>query len=74
MPEPKRVRDDITGHEYSTYGVYEGMTVLDEAAVDERGDLLPPKYPAAEPASKPTAARSDNPTSRAGRPATTEEH
>jgi len=52
MPEPKRVRDDVTGHEYSTYGVYDGMTVLNEPAVDVRGDLLPPKYPAAKP--KPT--------------------
>jgi len=46
MPEPTRVRDDVTGHEYSTYGVYDGMTVLDEPAVDERGELLLPKYPA----------------------------
>lgn len=47
MPEPVRVRDNKTGHEYSTYGVYEGLTVLSEPAVDQRGELLPPKYPAA---------------------------
>lgn len=47
MPEPTRVRDDVTGHEYSSYGVYDGMTALEEPAVDERGELLPPKYPAA---------------------------
>jgi hypothetical protein len=46
MPEPIRVRDDKLGHEYSTYGTAEpGLTKLDEPAVDERGDLLPPKYP-----------------------------
>lgn len=51
MPEPIRVRDDVTGHEYTTYGTAEpGLTKLNEPAVDERGDLLPPKYPA-----KPTA-------------------
>jgi hypothetical protein len=56
MPEPTRVRDDVTGHEYSTYGVYDGMTVLDEPAVDDRGDLLPPKYPAAPAAKAPKPA------------------
>lgn len=52
MPDPVRVRDDNTGHEYSTYAVdengntYEGLTVLkDEPAVDATGELLPPKYP-----------------------------
>lgn len=75
MPEPKRVRDNATGHEYSTYGWgYEGLTVLDEPAVDVRGALLPPKYPAVEAAPKPQAAKPTDPTSRAGRPATTEEH
>jgi hypothetical protein len=57
MPEPKRVRDDKTGHEYSTYGVYEGMTVLNEPAVDERGELLPPTYPDTAPAANPPAAK-----------------
>lgn len=52
MSEPVRVRDNVTGHEYSTYAVNEkgevdeGLTVLDEDAVDVRGELLPPKYPA----------------------------
>lgn len=52
MPDPVRVRDNDTGHEYSTYAVdedgntYEGLTVLkDEPAVDATGVLLPPKYP-----------------------------
>jgi len=52
MPDPVRVRDDNTGHEYSTYAVdengntYEGLTVLKgEPAVDATGELLPPKYP-----------------------------
>lgn len=55
MPEPIRVRDDKTLAEYSTYGIdengepYEGLTKLDEPAVDDRGELLPPKYLAAEP-------------------------
>lgn len=60
MPEPVRVRDDITKHEYSTYAVdengnsYEGLTVLkDEPAVDAHGVLLPPKYPDAETTSAP---------------------
>lgn len=57
MPDPVRVRDNETGHEYSTYAVDEngkvddGLTVLKQPAVDERGDLLPPTYPA-----KPAAA------------------
>ena len=61
MPEPVRVRDDITKHEYSTYAVDadgnvdEGLTVLDEPAVDERGVIVPPKYPAAEKAKTPAA-------------------
>lgn len=50
MPEPVRVRDNKTGAEYSTYGVYEGLTVLSEPATDMRGDLLPPTYPAQAPA------------------------
>jgi hypothetical protein len=50
MSEPIRVRDNVTGHEYSTYGTaVEGLTKLDESAVDERGDLLPPTYPEAKP-------------------------
>jgi len=58
MPEPIRVRDDVTGHEYSTYGTAEpGLKQLDEPAVDERGDLLPPKYPAAKTEAKPTTSR-----------------
>jgi hypothetical protein len=63
MPEPVRVRDTKTGHEYSTYAVDEngrvddGLTRLDEPAVDERGDLLPAKYPAkATPATRTSAA------------------
>lgn len=56
MPEPIRVRDDKTLAEYSTYGTAEpGLTKLDEPAVDERGDLLPPKYPTA-PSAAPTTS------------------
>lgn len=68
MPEPVRVRDNVTKHEYSTYAVDaegntdEGLTVLDEDAVDECGVLLPPKYPEAV---KPEAA-----TPRPAAPAT----
>lgn len=60
MPDPVRVRDNDTGHEYSTYAVsedgevYDGLTVLkDEPAMDALGNLLPPKYP--EPVSEPDA-------------------
>jgi hypothetical protein len=54
MPEPIRVRDDVTKHEYSTYGTAEeGLTKLDEPAVDVRGELLPAKYPTA-PSAAPT--------------------
>lgn len=67
MPEPKRVRDESTGHEYSTYAWgWDGLTVLDEPAVDVRGDLLPPKHatktPAVEPAkpTEPTQGRKAN--------------
>jgi hypothetical protein len=62
MPEPIRVRDDKTGAEYSTYGVdengdpYEGLTKLDEDAVDVHGEMLPPKYPAAETPAAPKPA------------------
>ena len=72
MPDPIRVRDDKTGAEYSTYGVdengqpYEGLTKLDEPAVDERGDILPPKYPAKDQAPTPKPATT-------GRRATTTE-
>ena len=73
MPEPIRVRDDVLGHEYSTYGTAEpGLTKLDEPAVDERGELLPPKYPAADAPAPAKAAKSAESTS--GRKATTEEH
>ena len=72
MAEPKRVRDDVTGHEYSTYGVYEGLTVLDEPAVDAHGELLPPKYPDAETSATTKAAT--KPAKSTGREATTEEH
>ena len=72
MPEPVRVRDDITRHEYSTYAVdadgksYEGLTVLDEPAVDALGALLPPKYPSAETtaAPKPQATPGPKATSK----------
>lgn len=65
MPEPVRVKDNTTGHEYSTYGVYEGLTVLDEPAVDGHGELLPPTYPEAAPTpAKPATT---------GRTATTKE-
>lgn len=56
MPEPVRVRDNTTGAEYSTYAVSEdgrvdpGLTKLSEPAVDVRGELLPPTYPAQPPA------------------------
>lgn len=64
MPEAVRVRDNVTGHEYSTYAVDEngrvdeGLTVLkNEPAVDERtGALLPPKYPSTKP-NAPSATR-----------------
>lgn len=65
MPEPVRVRDNKTGHEYSTYGAYEGLTVLNEPATDVRGDLLPPTYPA-QPATR-------TPEATTGRAATTKE-
>jgi len=76
MPEPKRVRDDKTGHEYSTYGwMYDGLTVLDEDAVDARGGLLPPKYPdASAPAENPPAVKkAAAPTTDTGRD-TSKEH
>ena len=60
MPEPVRVRDNVTKHEYSTYGVYEGLTVLDEDAVDVHGDLLPPKYPADKPTTGPKATSKES--------------
>jgi hypothetical protein len=48
MSEPIRVRDNTTGHEYSTYGTaVEGLTKLNEDAVDVHGELLPPTYPEA---------------------------
>lgn len=57
MPEPIRVRDNVTGHEYSTYGTaVEGLTKLDKPAVDERGEILPPTYPAA-PVATPTGPK-----------------
>lgn len=66
MSEPIRVRDNMTGHEYSTYGTAEpGLTKLDEPATDVRGDLLPPKYPA-QPATR-------TPEATTGRAATTKE-
>lgn len=60
MPEPVRVRDNTTAHEYSTYAVTEdgrvdkGLTVLDEPALDAQGAMVPPKYPAKAPAVAPT--------------------
>lgn len=61
MPEPVRVRDDITGHEYSTYAVdengrvYDGLTVLKgEKAIDEHGVLIPPKPAVKPPTTAPT--------------------
>lgn len=78
MPEPIRVRDDVTGAEYSTYAVnekgetYEGLTVLkDEPAVDAHGVLIPPKY--REPVKKAEAPKPAKPATTT-RPATTEEH
>lgn len=66
MPEPIRVKDNKTGHEYSTYGTaVEGLTKLDEPAVDVHGELLPPTYPEAPAAKKPE--------STTGRTATTKE-
>jgi hypothetical protein len=62
MPEPIRVRDNVTGHEYSTYGTaIEGLTQLDEDALDVHGDILPPKYPTAPPIAKPAAATPTGP-------------
>lgn len=44
MPaEPVRVRDNTTGHEYTTRHVTENHTVLDERAVDANGRHLPAK-------------------------------
>lgn len=73
MPAPVRVRDDNTGHEFTTYAVDEhgrvdkGLTVLkDEAAVDERtGKPLPAKpapakRAAAEPTPGPKATSKEN--------------
>lgn len=78
MPDPIRVRDDVTGHEYSTYAVDEngntdkGLTVLkDQLAVDERGALLPPTYPDAEKDEAPTPKPAAPKPARA---ANTEEH
>jgi hypothetical protein len=74
MTEPVRVRDNKTGAEYSTYAVTEdgqvdqGLTKLDGPAVDARGDLLPPTYPAQAPT---PAAHAPEPTT--GRTATTKE-
>lgn len=65
MPEPVRVKDNTTGHEYSTYGVYEGLTVLDEPAVDAYGELLPPTYPEAAPAVATEAAAPSEPAATA---------
>jgi len=66
MPEPVRVRDQVTGHEYSTYSPSDGEIQLDEPAVDERGDLFP-----AKPATQPPASEPD--TTIPGRTATSEE-
>lgn len=70
MPEPVRVRDNTTHHEYSTHAVDEngrvdpGLTVLDEPAVDVRGELLPPTYPAqASPPATRTRAATTGPAS-----------
>jgi hypothetical protein len=68
MPAPVRVRDNVTGHEFTTYAVDEdgrvdeGLTVLKgEAAVDERtGDALP-----AKPATKPPTAAVPTPGPKA---------
>jgi hypothetical protein len=73
MPEPVRVRDNVTGHEYSTYGVYEGMTVLDEPAVDAHDAMLPAKHAEKPPAEQP-AKPAASPTTPQARKATTEEH
>lgn len=49
MPEaaeetgPFRVRDSVTGHEYTTSVVFEGQTKIDEPAIDESGRWLPAK-------------------------------
>lgn len=72
MPAPVRVRDNVTGHEYSTYAVTddgrvdEGLTHLKgEPAVDDRtGELLPPKYPSTPPKTT-VAARPTEPAPKA---------
>lgn len=66
MSDPVRVRDNATGHEYSTYSPSDGETRLDEPAVDMRGELIPAK-PSTRPAQPPA------PTTT-GRKATTEEN
>ncbi|HLR84950.1 MAG TPA: hypothetical protein VK059_08365 [Nocardioidaceae bacterium] len=43
MPKFVRVRDEATGHEYSTARVLKGHKVLDKPAVDRNGELLPAK-------------------------------
>lgn len=63
MPEPVRVRDNKTGAKYSTYAVSEdgrvdqGLTKLDEPAVDIRGDLLAPEYPTSQPTGPKTTPK-----------------
>jgi hypothetical protein len=40
-----RVKDPVTGHEYSTQVVQDGLDVLkDKQAADAYGEPLPPKY------------------------------
>lgn len=58
MPKLVRVRDSVTGHEYSTALVLDQHKVLDEPAVDAHGRALPAK--AAEKATKKSASSSDS--------------
>jgi hypothetical protein len=72
MSEPVRVRDKVTGHEYSTYSPSDGEQILrDEPAVDVHGDLIPAKPAAPKTPAAPAVAKPDT---TQGRKATTEEH
>ena len=46
MTDFVRVRDSLTGHEYSTppHLVRDGLTIVDKPAVSPNGTPLPPKF------------------------------
>jgi hypothetical protein len=48
MPKQVRVKDPVSGAEFTTNEIHAesaGLTVLDKPAVDSFGGDLPPKYP-----------------------------